>query len=130
MTEKTTYIAFDGKEFEDENECEAYENKKVHTLYDKNLFVYDDEENKIDIYNEYSTYYDSKFIVCKTKEAFDYVNEILKQHGSGIDSYIIPDSFPASFIYDDWEEKWKDIKENIKTLQNEIDTLSKYITKE
>ena len=29
MTEKTVYVAFDGKEFEDENECEKYENKKL-----------------------------------------------------------------------------------------------------
>ena len=29
MTEKTIYVAFDGKEFEDYSECGRYESKKI-----------------------------------------------------------------------------------------------------
>ena len=33
MTEKTVYIAFDGKEFEDCSECERYESKELQDKY-------------------------------------------------------------------------------------------------
>ena len=42
MTEKTVYIAFDGKEFEDHNECERYESKELQNKYGKDLLVYDE----------------------------------------------------------------------------------------
>ena len=37
MTEKTIYIAFDGKEFEDYSECERYESKELENKYGKDF---------------------------------------------------------------------------------------------
>ena len=41
MTEYTTYVAFDGSEFDDEDDCLAYERTMRATDYEGELFFYD-----------------------------------------------------------------------------------------
>lgn len=48
MTEKTIYIAFDGKEFDDEGDCREYElNTKLKDIGD-DLLLYDKNGKKIE----------------------------------------------------------------------------------
>ena len=129
MTEKTTYIAFDGKEFEDYNECERYESKGLQEKYGKDLLVYDDENNElIPISNDYCLSQESAYVICKTKEALNYLNNVLKDnHCKQINYY---GKFPVSFYYDFEVDEFRELESKIKQLQDEIDALSKYIVKE
>lgn len=127
MTEKTVYIAFDGKEFEDYSECERYESKELQDKYGKDLLVYDEDGNKISLDEDYRLCHDSCYITCKTKEALDYLNEIFDHY---VDTIDYDGKFPASFCFDFATDEWKEIAPHIKELQEEIDMLSKYIVKE
>ena len=127
MKEKTIYIAFDGKEFEDENECERYESKELQNKYGESLFVYNKDGKKISLDEDYRLCQDSYYITCKTKEALDYLNKIFDGYVNTID---YDGKFPASFYYDFTADRWKEIATHIKELQKEIDMLSKYIVKE
>ena len=127
MTEKTIYIAFDGKEFEDYSECEKYESKELQNKYGESLFVYNEDGKKISLDEDYRLCQDSHYITCKTKEALDYLNKIFDGYVNTID---YDGKFPASFYYDFTTDRWKEIAPHIKELQDKIDMLSKYIVKE
>ena len=129
MTEKTIYIAFDGKEFEDYSECERYESKELQNKYGKDLLVYNKEDRLLPLGNDYRLSQDSAYVVCKSEEALNYINKTFDYNGvNNIDYY--DDNFPASFYYDFTTDEWKEIKSRIKELQDEIDILNKYIVKE
>ena len=127
MKEKTIYIAFDGKEFEDYSECERYESKELQNKYGESLFVYNEDGKKISLDEDDRLCQDSYYITCKTKEALDYLNKIFDGYVNTID---YDGKFPASFYYDFTADRWKEIATHIKELQKEIDMLSKYIVKE
>ena len=128
MTEKTIYIAFDGKEFEDENECERYESKELQDKYGKDLLVYNEDGKLIPFDNDYRLSQDSAYVVCKSEEALNYLNKTFNDNRVNKIDY--NGNFPASFYYDFTTDEWKEIKSRIKELQDEIDILNKYIVKE
>lgn len=128
MTEKTVYVAFDGKEFEDYSECESYESKELKNKYGKDLLVYDENGELIALDNDYWLSQSSAYIICKSKEALNYLNKIFKNNG--VNEIYCDGNFPASFYYDFTTDEWEEIATRIKELQDEIDMLSKYIVKE
>lgn len=128
MTEKTVYIAFDGKEFEDHNECERYESKELQNKYGKDLLVYDENGELIALDNDYWLSEGSVYVVCKSDKALNYLNKIFKNNGANKIYY--EGNFPASFYYNFEIDEWEEIEPHIKELQDEIDMLSKYIIKE
>ena len=129
MTEKTIYIAFDGKEFEDENECRKHESKELQDKYGKDLLVYDNKNNElIPISDDYRLSQDSAYVICKSKEALNFLNKTFDYNG--VNNIDYDGKFPASFYYDFTTDEWKEIEHRIKELQDEIDMLSKYVVKE
>ena len=128
MTKKTIYIAFDGKQFEDENECERYESKELQNKYGKDLLVYDENGKLIALDNDYWLSHSSAYIICKSEKALNYLNKIFDYNG--VNNVDYDGNFPASFYYDFTTYEWKEIKSRIKELQDEIDILNKYIVKE
>ena len=128
MTKKTVYIAFDGKEFEDENECERYESKELQNKYGKDLLVYDENGKLIALDNDYWLSHSSAYIICKSEKALNYLNKIFDYNG--VNNVDYDGNFPASFYYDFTTDEWKEIEHRIKELQDEIDMLSKYVVKE
>ena len=128
MKEKTIYIAFDGKEFEDYSECERYESKELQNKYGKDLLVYDDEGELIALDNDYWLSQSSAYVICKSEEALNYINKTFDYNG--VNNIDYDGNFPASFYYDFTTDEWKEIKSRIKELQDEIDMLNKYIVKE
>ena len=128
MTEKTVYIAFDGKEFDDYNECERYEIKELQNKYGKDLLVYDENGKLIALDNDYWLSHSSAYIICKSEKALNYLNKIFDYNG--VNNVDYDGNFPASFYYDFTTYEWKEIKSRIKELQDEIDILNKYIVKE
>ena len=129
MTEKIIYIAFDGKEFEDENECRKHESKELQDKYGKDLLVYDNKNNElIPISDDYRLSQDSAYVICKSKEALNFLNKTFGDNR--VNNIDYNGNFPASFYYDFNTDEWKEIEHRIKELQDEIDMLSKYIVKE
>ena len=128
MIEKTVYIAFDGKKFDDENECERYEIKELQDKYGKDLLVYNEDGELIPFNNDYRLSQDSAYVVCKSEEALNYLNKTFNDNRVNKIDY--NGKFPVSFYYDFMTDKWKEIEHRIKELQDEIDMLSKYIVKE
>ena len=128
MTEKTVYIAFDGKKFENYSECERYESKELQDKYGKDLLVYNEDGELIPFDNDYRLSQDSAYVVCKSEEALNYLNKTFNDNRVNKIDY--NGNFPVSFYYDFTADKWKEIATHIKELQKEIDMLSKYIVKE
>ena len=128
MTEKTVYIAFDGKEFENYSECERYESKELQDKYGKDLLVYNEDGELIPFNNDYRLSQDSAYVVCKSEEALNYLNKTFNDNRVNKIDY--NGKFPASFYYDFTTDEWKEIEHRIKELQDEIDMLSKYVVKE
>ena len=128
MKEKTIYIAFDGKEFEDYSECERYESKELQDKYGKDLLVYNEDGELIPFNNDYRLSQDSAYVVCKSEEALNFLNKTFNDNRVNKIDY--NGKFPVSFYYDFMTDKWKEIEHRIKELQDEIDMLSKYIIKE
>lgn len=130
MTEKTIYIAFDGKEFEDENECERYECKELKNKYGNELLVYDNNGKLLpfDNDNDYHLSQNSVYVVCKSEEALNFLNT--KFGANRVNEIYYEGNFPASFYYNFEIDEWEEIAPRIKELQDEIDMLSKYIVKE
>lgn len=119
MTEKTTYIAFDGKEFNSKENCIEYEAGCFLEVYDENGEILDNE-NESDIANL------GKYVICKTKEALLYFNISCKQN------YVDPivyekNIFPVSFTWGEGSWGWHNIKDLIAEYQVKIDILSKYL---
>ena len=128
MIEKTVYIAFDGKEFEDYSKCERYESKELQDKYGKDLLVYNEDGELIPFNNDYRLSQDSAYVVCKSEEALNYLNKTFNDNRVNKIDY--NGKFPVSFYYDFMTDKWKEIEHRIKELQDEIDMLSKYVVKE
>ena len=128
MIEKTVYIAFDGKKFDDENECERYESKELQDKYGKDLLVYNEDGELIPFNNDYRLSQDSAYVVCKSEEALNYLNKTFNDNRVNKIDY--NGNFPVSFYYDFMTDKWEEIAPRIKELQDEIDMLNKYIVKE
>lgn len=128
MTEKTIYIAFDGKEFADENECGRYESKELQNKYGNDLLVYDKEDKLLSFDNDYCLSQKSAYVICKSEEALNYLNKTF--NCNRVNDIHYNGKFPASFYYNFETEEWEEIKSRIEELKNEIDSLSKYIVKE
>ena len=128
MIEKTVYIAFDGKKFENYSECERYEGKELQDKYGKDLLVYNEDGELIPFDNDYRLSQDSAYVVCKSEEALNYLNKTFNDNRVNKIDY--NGKFPTSFYYDFNTDEWKEIEHRIKELQKEIDMLSKYIVKE
>lgn len=65
MIEKTIYVAFDGTEFDDEKECQKYENQLI--FEGKSIILWDMYGNKIEKFSP-DTYYDICFIYVENEE--------------------------------------------------------------
>lgn len=77
MREKvvTTYIAYDGTEFVDEETCKQYERKNI--MENKRLIMYDEFGQVLNyIDNPYRSCEESWYIVCKSYEDFKYLQNL------------------------------------------------------
>ena len=125
MKTKITYIAFDNTEFSNKEDCELYEERNFNP-YSDTLFIYDEDEKRINNTKRIDIYYGAAYIVCKDEKAFEYVNEIFDTWGIG--QFIIPfSSYPISLVYDDITERWTTTEHLIETLQSQINKLKKYL---
>lgn len=126
MTEITRYVAFDGREFADEYECEDYENcLKVAPIADK-VFLWGSDRSPIDTARP-SSYADCFYVKFLSLDAVSLFNEFCQYYGSIGFKY--PDTVQLNHIYK-WSERndeWIDLKEQVESLVKEITDLSSWL---
>ena len=127
MIEKTIYVAFDGKEFDDEGDCREYElNTKLKDIGD-DLLLYDKNGKKIEKIDNQLLAESIDYIVIKSEKAYEYFVEQMDYIGLNYPDYY--NSPICSYYYDYDENEWINIEDRVQCLQLEIDKLSKYLIK-
>ena len=127
MTEKTIYIAFDGKQFDNEYDCREYElNTKLKDI-GEDLLLYDKNGKKIEKIDNQLLAESIDYIVVKSEKAYEYFVEQMDYFGLNYPDYY--NSPICSYCYDYDENEWINIEDRVQCLQLEIDKLSKYLIK-
>ena len=127
MIEKTIYVAFDGKEFDNEGDCREYElNTKLKDVGD-DLLLYDKNGKKIEKIDNQLLAESIDYIVVKSEKAYEYFVEQMDYFGLNYPDFY--DSPICSYYYDYDENEWINIEDRVQCLQLEIDKLSKYLIK-
>ena len=127
MTEKTIYIAFDDKQFDNEYDCREYElNTKLKDI-DDDLLLYDKNGKKIEKIDNQLLAESIDYIVVKSEKAYEYFVEQMDYFGLNYPDYY--NSPICSYCYDYDENEWINIEDRVQCLQLEIDKLSKYLIK-
>ena len=127
MTEKTIYIAFDDKQFDNEYDCREYElNTKLKDIGD-DLLLYDKNGKKIEKIDNQLLAESIDYIVVKSEKAYEYFVEQMDYFGLNYPDYY--NSPICSYYYDYDENEWINIEDRAQCLQLEIDKLSKYLIK-
>ena len=127
MTEKTIYIAFEGKEFDNEYDCREYElNTKLKDIGD-DLLLYDKNGKKIEKIDNQLLAESIDYIIVKSEKAYEYFVEQMDYLGLNYPDYY--NSPICSYCYDYDENEWINIEDRVQCLQLEIDKLSKYLIK-
>ena len=127
MTEKTVYIAFDDKQFDNEYDCREYElNTKLKDIGD-DLLLYDKNGKKIEKIDNQLLAESIDYIVVKSEKAYEYFVEQMDYFGLNYPDYY--NSPICSYCYDYDENEWINIEDRVQCLQLEIDKLSKYLIK-
>ena len=127
MTEKTIYIAFDSKEFDNEYDCREYElNTKLKDIGD-DLLLYDKNGKKIEKIDNQLLAESIDYIVVKSEKAYEYFVEQMDYFGLNYPDYY--NSLICSYCYDYDKNEWINIEDRVQCLQLEIDKLSKYLIK-
>ena len=127
MIEKTIYVAFDDKEFDNEYDCREYElNTKLKDIGD-DLLLYDKNGKKIEKIDNQLLAESIDYIVVKSEKAYEYFVEQMDYFGLNYPDYY--NSPICSYCYDYDENEWINIEDRVQCLQLEIDKLSKYLIK-
>ena len=127
MIEKTIYIAFDDKQFDNEYDCREYElNTKLKDIGD-DLLLYDKNGKKIEKIDNQLLAESIDYIIVKSEKAYEYFVEQMDYFGLNYPDYY--NSPICSYCYDYDENEWINIEDRVQCLQLEIDKLSKYLIK-
>lgn len=112
MIEIITYVAFDGTQFKNEDECIEYEFMEGAKEYIDGFTLYNEDREPIQIsYNE-DALTETKFILVKEEKAVPFLdgwmvdNCLYKTIGKAANHFNI-ESCIGLWIWDDKEETWK-----------------------
>lgn len=120
---ETVFRAFDGKIFEDEDDCVLYERKEKEKKIHNQYFGMNYAENKID-FSEKSFcdfFNEIQFLIIKTKAAAEFLSILAKDEG-----YTIPNQIGV-FVWDEDEDNFVDVEGKIKKLKNELSSYEKVL---
>ena len=120
---ETVFRAFDGKIFEDEDDCALYERKekekKIHNQY---LGInYDESKTDLSEKSFHDFFNEIQFLIIKTKSAAEFLSTLAKEEG-----YVIPNQIGV-FVWDWDEDNFVDVESKIKKLKNELSSYEKVL---
>lgn len=120
---ETVFRAFDGKIFEDEDDCVLYERKEKEKKIHNQYFGMDYAENKIDFSEKsfFDFFNEIQFLIIKTKAAAEFLSILAKDEG-----YTIPNQIGV-FVWDEDEDNFVDVEGKIKKLKNELSSYEKVL---
>ena len=129
MVTETTYIAFDGKRFKTRWECEEYEKNLRLKGLDGTLLCFRVDGEPIPLKNEEDIISYVTYVVIKSKEAYNYLCEIIEDSLPVVpsESVVKANNYHIAFEYDEKEEYWVQCKAIIEHLKTEIQSLQKYV---
>ena len=131
MTEKTVYVAFDSKEFDDEYKCTKYELSERGKNVGNDLLMYDKNGKQMFVSQADCDYERIDYVVFKSKPAYDYFAQLMCSCSLSCPDEIEAEysNYKCSYYYDYEYDEWHNINNKIAELQSQIDNLSKYIVK-
>lgn len=116
MTEITKWVADDGEEFEDYDECREYEIGLKLDWHKNAIHLWDYRRNPIALDDE-SDYERAFFLLIENKSAFDALEEIASEYWSiqtpGNDGF----DEPGLFFWDEDDDCWKCVEQEIAQLR-------------
>lgn len=113
------YRAFDGKEFEKEDDCFCYEKEITAEKYKNDIIGLDDNLEEINLFDGMNNFFQrSYFILIKTNEAADFIEE----NSSNCD-FCIPHVRKGEYYYDKTDCEWRTIDEKVSELYRDIEEI-------
>lgn len=121
---ETVFRAFDGKIFEDEDDCVLYERKEKEKKIHNQYFGMDYAENKVDFSEKsfFDFFNEIQFLVIKTNAAAEFLSTVAKEEG-----YTIPNKIGA-FVWDEEESNFVDVEGKIKKMKNELSSYERVLS--
>lgn len=114
------YRAFDGKEFEGENDCLYYEREITAEKYKNDIIGLNEALERINLFDGMNDFFQrSYFILVKTNEAADFIEE----NSSNCDFYI-PSIGKGEYYYDKADDEWRIMDEKLNELYRDIEEMT------
>lgn len=119
MTEKITYIAFDGKEFTDEDECLEYETELNFGAFKDHVFLFDDKRQPMpfSLANFEACFYIS---INDDRAAASFVTAMEEEGYSELPRA------KGVYEYNGRRDRWDDLREKLTELTELIEELAAY----
>ena len=111
------YRAFDGKEFEEEDDCLYYEREIIANKYKNDIIGLDDNLEEINLFDGIENFFQkSYFILIKTNEAVDFIKE-----NNFNWNFYIPSFGKGTYYYDQIVGEWRAIDEKVNKFYQDIE---------
>ena len=117
MTEKILYIADDGAEFEDEDECLKHEKTLGFNFIKDDITFWDEHFKKLSIDEEDLT--DKVFYVkIDTEKAYEWFNNLLWEEGFNTLEKCVSNrpKLTGLYFYDSYRDVWKQLEGELNDL--------------
>ena len=115
------YRAFDGKEFEEEDDCLYYEREIIANKYKNDIIGLNKEFEKISLFDGIENFFQkSYFILIKTNEAVDFIKE-----NNFNWNFYIPSFEKGTYYYDQTVDEWRAIDEKVNKFYQDIEEMMK-----
>lgn len=117
MTEKILYIADDGAEFEDEEECLNYEKTLGFDFIKDEITFWDEHFKKLNI-DEKDLAYKVCYVKIDTEKAYDWFNNFLWEEGyHALDKCVSNrPKLTGLYFYDTYRGVWKQLEGELNDL--------------
>ena len=120
MEKQITYIAFDGQEFEDEKECEAYEDAVMHL---KGVIGFDGHYRVVDSAEAVAT--DARYyFITNAEDARQTLDFLYEYYGTEMPKQMCDGDF---LRYDEDEDCWINMIDEFRCLGDVISTMAKHV---
>jgi hypothetical protein len=115
---KTIYVADDGRQFDCEDECEAYENKKKIAAMNLQSRFFDNDGKLMDITDLYKCVEEGWYMEITSTEEAEFLAEYAKREASII---LFPRRPCAGrFYWDTDSDEWRNMKELYATYMDKM----------
>lgn len=119
MTEKTVYIAFDGKEFADEEECLDYENELNFKIFKDHVFLFDSARKPM-------PFSIANFEACLYVSINDDRAAVSFVAAMEAEGYTELPRAKGMYEYNTRKDRWENLQEKLTDLTELIEELAAY----